>query len=59
VWGDGSIYIGGYKDGCRTEGKKYQLQQDGTHTLFHVKYDGTWRNTEIEKKEISSGHKMV
>jgi hypothetical protein len=55
---DGSIYIGGYKDDYRTEGKKYQLQKDGTHTLFHVKYqDGTWR--EIENKEISSGHKMV
>jgi hypothetical protein len=53
----GSIYIGGFKDGCRTEGKEYQLQQDGTHTLFHVKYDD--EGDEIEKKEISSGHKMV
>jgi hypothetical protein len=39
-----------------TEGKEYQLQQDGTHTLFHVKYQGY---TEIEKKEISKGHKIV
>jgi hypothetical protein len=51
VWSDDrSIYIGGYKDNYRTEGKKYQLQQDGTHTLFHVEYQGS---KEIEKKEIS------
>jgi hypothetical protein len=54
---DGSIYIGGYKDNERTEGKKYQLQQEGTHTLFHLKYDDD--GDEIEKKEISKGHKIV
>ncbi len=51
------IYIGGYKDNLRTEGKKYELQKDRTHTLFHVKYDD--KGKEIEKKEISKGHKIV
>ena len=40
-----------------TEGKKYELQEDHTHTLFHVKYDED--GEEIEKKEISEGHKIV
>jgi hypothetical protein len=58
VWGlDGSIYIGGLNMfGLMTEGKKYQLQQDGNHTLFHVKYQ---LGKEIEKKGISKGHKIV
>jgi hypothetical protein len=56
-WNDGSIYIGGYKDGNTTEGKEYQLQQDGTHTLFHVKYDDD--EEKRVNKEISKGHKMV
>jgi hypothetical protein len=47
--------MGGFKDGNRTEGKKYQLQPDHTHTLFHVKYVGKIE----EKKEISKGHKIV
>jgi hypothetical protein len=47
----------GWKDGGKTEGKKYQLQQDGTHTLFHVKYDDD--EEEIDNKEISKGHKIV
>jgi hypothetical protein len=33
------------------------LQEDQTHTLFKVKYDE--KEEEIEKKEISRGHKMV
>ncbi len=36
---------------------KYELQADGTHTLFHVKYDEN--EDEIEKKEISKGHKIL
>jgi hypothetical protein len=40
-----------------TEGRKYELQEDQTHTLFKVKHDG--KGEEIEKKEISRGHKMV
>ncbi len=48
--------MGGYKVNWRTEGKKYELQPDGTHTLFHVKCE---RGKEIEKKEISNGHKIV
>ena len=39
-----------------TEGKKYELQGDGTHTLYNVKYEG-WK--EIERKEMSKGHKLV
>ena len=54
---DGSIYIGGHKNDNRTEGKKYDLQRDHSHTLFHVKYDED--EEEIEKKEISKGHKIV
>jgi hypothetical protein len=58
-WRDeGSIYIGRWRDDKRTEGKKYELQADDTHTLFHVKHNEGW-NKEIEKKEISKGHKMV
>jgi hypothetical protein len=41
-----------------TEGRKYELQEDQTHTLFKVKYDETGKIV-IEKKEISRGHKMV
>jgi hypothetical protein len=34
IWNnDGSIYIGIWKDNERTEGKKYELQEDGTHSL--------------------------
>jgi hypothetical protein len=49
--------MGGYKDGNRTEGKEYELQEDHTHTLFHVKYDND--GDEIEKEEISKGNKIV
>ncbi len=49
------MYIGGYKNDNRTEGKEYDLQKDRTHTLFHVKYEG---GKEI-KIEISKGHKIV
>ena len=54
---DGSIYIGQYKNNKKTEGKRYELQEDQTHTLFKVKYDE--KGNEIEKNEISRGHKMV
>jgi hypothetical protein len=54
---DGSIYIGQSKNNNWTEGRKYELQGDQTHTLFKVKYDR--RENEIERKEISRGHKMV
>jgi hypothetical protein len=53
---DGSILIREITEE-KIEGKKYELQKDGTHTLFHIKYDD--EDNEIEKKEISSGHKMV
>ncbi len=40
LWNDdGSIYVGEWKDSNKTEGKKYELQADGTHTLYYVKYD--------------------
>jgi hypothetical protein len=39
LWYNGRIYIGGFKDDKMTEGKKYELQEDHTHTLFHVKHD--------------------
>jgi hypothetical protein len=51
---DGSMYVGGYKDQCKTQGKKYELQTDGTHTLFHVRYDE--RGKVKARKEISEGH---
>lgn len=54
---DGSIYIGQYKNGTRTEGRKFELHKDHTHTLFKVKHDE--KGKEIEKKEISRGHMMV
>ena len=53
---DGSIYIGQWKNDNKTEGKRYELQEDQTHTLFEVKYDN---GKEIQRKQISRGHKMV
>jgi hypothetical protein len=35
----------------------YLLQQDGTHTLYNVKFDEDFE--EIEREEISKGHKLV
>jgi hypothetical protein len=55
-WDDGSIYVGEFKNNRRTEGKKYRLQPDGTHTLYYVKLDED--EVEIEKKEITKGHKI-
>ena len=40
-----------------TEGKEYELQEDGTHTLYNVKFDED--ENEIERKEKSKGHKLV
>jgi hypothetical protein len=58
LWNDdGSILIYKVKGGKSIEGKMYELQKDKTHTLFHVKFDEN--GNEIEKKKISSGHKMV
>jgi hypothetical protein len=53
----GNIYIGQFKNQKKTEGRKYELQEDQTHTLFKVKYDED--GNEIERKEISRGHKIV
>jgi hypothetical protein len=62
-WSDGEIYIGGgSKYNEKTEGNLYKLQEDGTHTLFHVKYGKKELRDyygEIERKEISKGHKMA
>jgi hypothetical protein len=41
-----------------TEGKRYELQKDSTHTLFHVKYEEE-SNKQLEKKLISKGHKIL
>ena len=54
---DGNIYIGQFKNNNWTEVRRYVLQEDQTHTLFKVKYDED--ENEIERKEISRGHKMV
>ena len=35
----GNIYIGGWKIGRETEGKMYELQEDGSYTLYNVKYN--------------------
>ncbi len=35
----------------------YELQDDHTHTLFNVKYDED--EHEIEREEISKGHKLI
>lgn len=39
-----------------TEGKKYELQEDHTHTLFSVKYEG---KEEKKVKMISKKNKIV
>jgi hypothetical protein len=58
LWNDdGSILIYKVKGGKPIEGKKYVLQKDKTYTLFHVKFDEN--GNEIEKKKISTGHKVV
>ena len=54
---DGNIYIGNYKNDKKTEGNLYELQEDGTHTLFQVKYDEF--ENKIDRKQISKGHNMV
>ena len=40
-----------------TEGKMYKLQEDGTHTLYNVKFDEY--GNKIEREEMSKGHKLV
>jgi hypothetical protein len=54
---DGDIYIGQLKNNNWTEARRYELQEDQTHTLYKVKFDENVKI--IEKKEISRGHKMV
>ena len=54
---DGEIYIGGFEDGNSTQGKMFELQKDGTHTLYKVEYDE--EENEIEREEISRGHKLA
>jgi hypothetical protein len=51
------MFIAKFKNGIPVEGNKYELQEDQTHTLFEVKCDDNGK--EIEKKEISRGHKLV
>ena len=47
-WEDnGNIYIGDFKDNKRNQGKFYVLEDDGTYTLYQVKYD---KGTMVEKK---------
>jgi hypothetical protein len=35
----------------------YELQQDGSHTLYNLKFDEDEK--EIEREEISKGHNVV
>ncbi len=52
-WVDnGDIYIGQHKNDSGTNGKYYELQEDGTHTLFN------WANNK-KGREISKGHKIA
>ena len=48
---DGIIYIGEWKNSKTTEGKEYELETDGTYTLYKVKYDE--KEEEIESEEMS------
>ena len=36
---NGSVFVGTYKTGFMEEGNLYELQPDGTYSLFNVKYD--------------------
>ncbi len=54
---DGSIYIGEYKNGYKTKGRKYELQRDGTYTQYTIKYEEN--GEEIEKRQVSKSHKMA
>ncbi len=59
----GNIKIAQYKHGRTSERKEYELQPDGTHTLYIVKYEYEESDDEygdeIEKREVSKGHKMT
>ncbi len=44
---NGDTYIGQYKNGDKTNGKHYEMQTDGTYTLFE------WPSSKV----ISRGHK--
>jgi hypothetical protein len=55
---DGSVYVGGYKNGNRTEGKTLEVQSDRTIKLFQVKYDEKGVK-EVEKKEVDRSHKNL
>jgi hypothetical protein len=53
-YADGSIEFGRHIDGWIIKFKKYELQNDGSHTLYKIRYgiDGKI----VEKKEVSKGH---
>lgn len=54
---DGSILIGHHNNGWFTEGKKYELQNDGSHTVFKIKCGEDGKV--VEQIEVSKGHWIV
>jgi hypothetical protein len=51
LWNNGNVYIGQHKNNLPTDGKFYELQADGTHTLYeYVKGK--------RGEEISKGHRL-
>ena len=64
---DGRIFIGQFERHKLKEGYLYELQHDGTHTMYHVKYNNEedFRNSvpsinqvPTEKIEISKEHRF-
>jgi hypothetical protein len=51
---DGSIMFGRHINGWFTAGKKYELQNNGSHTLFMIKCGDDGKI--VEQKEVSKGH---
>jgi hypothetical protein len=38
-YGDGKVFVGEWMDNLKKEGDQFELEEDDTHSLFHVKCD--------------------
>ena len=57
---EGSVFIGKYENGFKTEGKKTELEQDGTFKSYNMKYDKDSVISKIlENKEDKKEEKKV
>jgi hypothetical protein len=57
MWDEGGkVFVGEWKDDWRKEGDVYELEEDDTHSLYHVKYDD--KGNEKSRELKSKGHKL-